>query len=51
MKGLKEYLKESHMTQKELSLRTLISQKHISNIIKGKARITPEVSIKLHYVF
>jgi plasmid maintenance system antidote protein VapI len=39
------------MTQSDLSLRTEISEKHISNIIKGKAGITPETALKFHKVF
>jgi plasmid maintenance system antidote protein VapI len=51
MKTLKDFLKENHMTQKELNLRTLISEKHISNIVKSKVNISEKISIKLHYVF
>ena len=51
MKNLKDYLKNNKMTQKELSLRTWISKKHISNIVTWKVRITEKISFKLHYVF
>ena len=49
--NLKEYLQKEHMTQVELSLRTWISKKHISRIVNWKAKISPRVSMKLHYVF
>ena len=49
--SLKDILESEEMTQKDLSLRTEISEKHISNIIKGKANITPETSLKLEKVF
>ena len=51
MKTLQDYMKEYHMTWKELSLRTLISKKHISNILTWKVKISEKISIKLHYVF
>ena len=48
---LKDVLDWEMMSQSELSLRTEISEKHISNIIKGKAGITPETALKFHKVF
>jgi len=39
------------MSQKDLCLRTDISEKHISNIIQGKASITPETALILEKVF
>lgn len=49
--SLKDILESENMTQKDLNLRTEISEKHISNIIKGKASITPETALKLEKVF
>lgn len=49
--ALQIYLKNEMMTQKELSLRIDISQKHISNIIKWKVKISARISLKLRYVF
>lgn len=49
--SLKDILEWENMTQSDLSLRTEISEKHISNIIKGKANITPETALKFHKVF
>ncbi len=49
--SLKDILESEDMTQKDLSLRTDISEKHISNIIKAKASITPDTALKLKKVF
>lgn len=49
--SLKDILDSEEMSQKDLCLRTDISEKHISNIIQGKASITPETSLKLEKVF
>jgi plasmid maintenance system antidote protein VapI len=49
--SLQIYLKNEMMTQKELSLRIDISEKHISNIIKWKVKISENISLKLRYVF
>lgn len=49
--SLKDILESEDMTQKDLCLRTEISEKHISNIIKWKANITPETALKLEKVF
>lgn len=48
---LEEYLNAYGMTQKELSDRIDISHKHINEIIKGKAPITPDTALKLERVF
>lgn len=48
--SLAEALNDRHMTQWELSIRTGISEKHINQIINGKAPITPETAIKLDTV-
>ncbi|MBF0136460.1 MAG: HigA family addiction module antitoxin [Magnetococcus sp. DMHC-1] len=44
---LEEYLSTLGMTQTELSARTGIVLKHINEIIKGKAPVTPETALKL----
>ena len=49
--SLKDILEAEDMTQKDLFLRTEISEKHISNIIQGKANITPDTALKLEKVF
>ena len=49
--SLRDILESEEMTQKDLCLRTEISEKHISNIIKAKANITPETALKLEKVF
>lgn len=48
---IKEYLDEIHMNQKEASERLDVSQKHFSNLITGKTRLTEEVALKLEYIF
>lgn len=48
---IKEYLDEIHMNQKEASERLDVSQKHFSNLINGKTRLTEEVALKLEYIF
>lgn len=48
---LKELLDEYRITQKELSERTWISEKHISGIIQWKNNISPEFALKLEFVF
>jgi HTH-type transcriptional regulator / antitoxin HigA len=48
---LKDILESEEMSQKDLCLRTDISEKHISNIIQGKANITPETALILEKVF
>lgn len=47
---LKEYLQCRKITQKELARITVHSEKFISNIIKGKARLTDVFALKLEYV-
>lgn len=47
---IKDYLEEYNITQKELMKRTGISEKHISNVIKGKSRLTEEFALKLEKV-
>jgi len=48
---LEEYLDSYGMSQKELSDRIDISYKHINEIVKGKAPITPDTALKLERVF
>lgn len=48
--SLAEALDDRHMTQSELAVRTWISEKHINQIINGKAPITPETAMKLDTV-
>lgn len=50
-KSLERMLEWEGMSQKELSLRIGITEKHISNIIRGKSSITPDMSLKLEKVF
>lgn len=47
---VKEYLEANEMNQKELSMRTRTSEKHISNVLNSKARLTEEMAIKLEKV-
>ena len=47
---IKEYLEEYGISQKELSHRTGISEKHISNILNGKSSLTSDVALKLEKV-
>lgn len=50
-KVLISLLSKENISQKELALKTGLSEKHISNIIQGKASITEETAIKFEYVF
>lgn len=47
---LKEYLDSRGITQKELAKLTLHSEKHISNIMNAKRRITEVFALKLEYI-
>lgn len=47
---IKEYLEEYGITQKDLAERINISEKHISNVLKGKSRVTEEFALKLEKV-
>ena len=49
-KILKEYLSEYGINQKELSARTGMSEKHISNVLNGNCRLTEEFALKLEKV-
>lgn len=48
---IKEYISNNNISQKELSARLGISEKHTSNLLNGKSRLTEEVAIKLELVF
>ncbi len=47
---LKEYLQSRNITQKDLARMTVHSEKFISNIITGKARLTDVFALKLEYI-
>lgn len=48
---IKEYLEEYGISHKQLSDRINTSEKHISNLLTGKSRLTEEMAIKLENVF
>ncbi|MDP4553573.1 ImmA/IrrE family metallo-endopeptidase [Alkalihalobacillus macyae] len=48
---IKEYLDEIGMSQKECTKRLGISEKHLSNLLNGKSRLTEETAIKLEKIF
>ncbi len=47
---IKEYLEEYGISQKDLAERINSSEKHISNVLKGKNRLTEEFALKLEKV-
>lgn len=47
---IKDYLEEYDITQKELAERINSSEKHISNVLNGKNRLTEEFALKLEKV-
>jgi len=47
---IKEYLDEYGINQKELSTRIGMSEKHISNFLNGKTRLTEDFALKLEKV-
>lgn len=49
--SLARILEKNGLSQKDLALKTGLTEKHISNIIQGKASITEDTAIKLEYVF
>ncbi|MHC1691953.1 MAG: helix-turn-helix domain-containing protein [Sphaerochaetaceae bacterium] len=49
-KLIKNYLDEYNITQKDLSARTGISEKHISHLLNGDSRLTEDVALKLEKV-
>lgn len=44
---MKEYLVENGISQKELSVRTNMSEKHISNVLTANCRLTKDFALKL----
>ncbi|KOO48144.1 ImmA/IrrE family metallo-endopeptidase [Priestia koreensis] len=48
---IKEYLDEIGMSQKECAKRLGISEKHFSNLLNGKSRLTEDVAIKFEKIF
>lgn len=48
---IKEQLEYRKMTQKEFACRLGMSEKHVSNIINGKAELTQDVSLRLESIF
>lgn len=47
---IKDYLDENNITQKDLAISTGMSEKHISNVLKGKNNLTVEFALKLEKV-
>ncbi|AJD92961.1 protein of unknown function DUF955 [Jeotgalibacillus malaysiensis] len=47
---IKEYLEEFGMSQKECAKRLGVSEKHFSNLLNGKSRLTEEIAIKLEKI-
>ena len=48
---LKEYLEANNITQKALAEKVGCSEKHISNLINGEAKLTEEIAIALEDIF
>ena len=44
---IKYYIKSNGITQRELAKRTGMGEQKISKLVRGKARITPKIAIKL----
>jgi len=47
---IKEYLEENNISNKELSHKTGLSEKHISNVLNNKCKLTEEFALKLEKV-
>lgn len=47
---IKNYLEENEISQKELCARLGMSEKHISNLVNGKTRITEDFALNLEFV-
>lgn len=47
---IKNYLEEYNISQKELSARTGVSEKHLSRVLNGKSRLTEELALKLEKI-
>jgi HTH-type transcriptional regulator / antitoxin HigA len=48
---IKEYLEDLGMSQKECAKRLGISEKHFSNLLNGKNRLTEDIAIKFEKIF
>lgn len=49
-KIIKEYLDARRITQKEVSKRTGVSERHLSRLVNGKAGLTADMAVKLEKV-
>lgn len=49
-KVIKNYLDEYGISQKELSARTGVSEKHLSHLLNGSSRLTEDLALKLEKV-
>ena len=47
---IKEYLDARGLTQKEVSKRTGVSERHLSQLLNGKTRLTEDMALKLEKV-
>ncbi|MBM5606125.1 ImmA/IrrE family metallo-endopeptidase [Listeria seeligeri] len=47
---IKEYIECQNMSQKEFSFRLGVSEKHVSNLLKGKTRLTEEMALKIETI-
>lgn len=47
---IKEQLNDREMSQKEFAARMDMSEKHISKLINGEVKLTPEVAVRLEMV-
>jgi addiction module HigA family antidote len=48
---IKKYLEANNISQKDMSERLDISEKHISKVLSGKSRLTEDFALKLEYLF
>lgn len=46
---IKEQLNDREMSQKEFAARMDMSEKHISKLINGEVKLTPEVAVRLEW--
>lgn len=47
---IKEQLAENGMSEKEFAKRMGISEKHISRLVSGEVKLTPEMAVRLEMV-
>ena len=47
---IKEYLDARNLTQKEVSKRTGVSERHLSQLLNGKTRLTEDMALKFEKV-